>query len=195
MKKHFFALAVIGIAACCLGACGEFGDNAQYEALNAMLEVNYSVIDITVSNTFEENISLTSEYKMTYSSDSVRVEYTVEEFAETSLDNPSPNAKTKLKGEATIKNGNVTFDGDEVPLTAQIANLGFSFKQDYFKNASLTNTSLSADVVSPSDFWGSTLACTNMKVKATFREAFSSLQITYTSSIGSQVKYTYSFTI
>ena len=194
MKKQFWMLMIIGAAACCFGACDFFdagGKSDQYEKLNTMLDASYSQIVITVTDTFDEDTALTSEYRMSYSSNSVTVEYSVEQFLEVSLESPASNAKTRLVGQALIQNGNISFDGDEVPLTAEIAKPSLIFKKSYFKNAKLTDTSLVADVTSPSKFMGVT--CTDMKLNAAFGEVFSTIEISYTSSIGSQVSYTYMF--
>ena len=196
MKKKFILFATIGVAACCFGACKSTEESSQYDALNALLDKSYSQIVINVTDTFDAYTVLSSEYRMSYSDDSVLVQYSVEEFAEPSLDDTASSHKTTLKGEATIKNGAVTFTGDEVPLSADIATPAFTFKEDYFTNATLTDTSLVADVSTPSGFMGTTLNCTNMKVQAVFSEtAFSSIQISYASAGGGRVKYAYSFTV
>ena len=195
MKKSVFALATIGIAVCCLGACKTKDVDEQYNELNAMLQANYSEIVIRMTDTFDKDTSLTEEYRMSYSSTTVFVEYSVERFVEISIDNPSSDLKTELKGIATIKDGSISFNGDEVPgMTADIANISLNFNKSYFAKAEFEDKSFTADVSSPSGFMGSALLCTNMKVNAAFDEVFSSIQISYTSPSGSQVKYSYTFT-
>ena len=198
MKKQFLAFAAIGVAVCCLGACAkktDNGDNAEYDALNTMLKVDYSKIELTVTNTYDEDTSLESKYLMTYSDTRITVEYSVERFIEISLDNPSAEVKTTLTGVAVIKDGDISFTGDDVGITSEIANPKLTFKKDYFKDAQLTDMYLIADVKNASAFLGSQLKCTDMKVKAIFLDVFYEIQISYVSEIGSKVEYAYTFNI
>ena len=64
MRKKIFAVAAACAAAISLGACTTSGSDDEYTELNAMLDLNYSKIILTVTNTFEDNASLTSEYVM-----------------------------------------------------------------------------------------------------------------------------------
>lgn len=199
MKKQLIMLATIGVAVCCLGACKNTDDNGgesgEWAALNAMLGLNYSQIEISVSDTFDEDTSLESKYKINYSASQITVEYTVEKFVEISLDNPSSSVKTTLTGKAFINDGNISFSGDEVDITADIAELGFTFEKSYFSNIELTGNYLMADVKKPSDFVGSKLVCSDMKLKAFFLEYFYDIQINYVSEIGSAVKIYIEFVI
>lgn len=197
MKKQLFAVAAIGIAVCCLGAC-EIPDADTpdvYDGLNAMLNANYSQIEITVSETFEEATSLTSEYLITYSDVQIKVEYSVEKFVEVSLDNPSTEVKTTLTGEAIIKDGTISFNGDNAGITADIAQIGLNFKKKYFENDALTDGSFHADVKNAAGFIGSPLTCSNMKVVAYFGDVFNSINLTYVSVSGNKVEFAYFFTV
>lgn len=200
MKKQILAFAAIGVAACCLGACTKVDkdkDNSfvnEYDNLNAMLNANYSQIEITVTDTFDENTSLKSDYIIKYSDSQIKVEYSVEEFAEVSLDGTS-DLITTLKGEAVIKDGAISFDGDKVGITADIAKLGLNFNENFFTNAQLTGNYFIADVEFASAFLGSAIECSSMKVNATFFEVFYDIQITYVSESGNNVEYTYIFTL
>lgn len=196
MKKQFFALAAIGVAACCLGACEQSNDKAEYEALNDMLKASYSEIVLTVTDTFPAGDFLESKFTIAYSSGSVTVNYEVEQFVEISLDAPaSTGTKTTLTGSAVIVFDVVAVTGDEVDLDfAQIAHPSFSFKKKYFKNAELTGNYFSADVDNPKGFMGTKSSYSGMKVSATFLDVFSELEISYNSASGNQVKYSYAFT-
>lgn len=200
MKKSILILAAC-LAALSLSACSGNGGpsaSAQYNSLNEMLKADYSEIDITVSDTFDTDIFLKSEYKINFSADETTVSYTVEKFlpAGDTLDGPIDLDKTVLKGEAVIKDGViVSVDGDDVNLSADIAVTGMSFKPGYFKNAEITGMTLRADVKDPSGFLGYELTCSGMRIEADFLDAFYFIDITYTSEIGSQVEYRYDFTL
>lgn len=198
MKKQFLAFAAIGVAVCCFGACAKNTDNGgndEYDALNTMLKADYSQIALTVTNTYDEDTSLKSEYTITYSDTQITVKYSVEKFVEISLDNPSAEVKTTLTGVAIIKDGDITFTGDDAGITADIAYPGLTFKKSYFKNAQYADMYLIADVTNASAFLGSQLKCTDMKVKAIFLDVFHEIQISYVSEIGSKVEYAYTFNI
>lgn len=194
MKKSLFAIAVIGISVCCLGACKN-ADNAKYDALNAMLDASYSKLEITVTDKFDEDTTLTSVYTINYSASQITVEYTVERFVELSLDGSLSGNKMTLVGEAVIKDGEISISGDDVGVTAAIARPQLTFKKDYFENTQLTGSYLIADVKNASEFLGSQTDCTDMKVKAIFLEVFYDIEISYISEVGSEVKYTYEFKI
>lgn len=199
MKKSIILIASVCAAACCFGACeNNVADTSQYDQLNEMLNASYSQIVLTVENTFDEHTSLKSEYVINYSESVVTVNYTVEKFAtiEADLDGTLSDIKTTLVGEAKIKDGVVFFvEGDDISLTADIAQPGLTFKKEYFENVDLTGVYLMADVKNASAFLGSQITCTDMHVKATFLEVFYNIDITYTSAGGSQVAYSYAFTL
>lgn len=194
MKKQIYVLATLLAATCGLAACGS--KSSEYAALNEMLDVGYSKIEITVTETFEENLSLESKYTIEYSDSQITVGYTVEKFAELSINKPLADIKTTLKGEAVIQGGEiVSVEGDDINLSADIAKTGFAFKKKYFKNAELKSMYLKADVKNVSGFMGTKLTCTNMKVDAFFMDAFDYINIMYTSAGGNAVEYRYNFTL
>lgn len=194
MKKSILTLAAACAAACCLGACGEppKGSTDKYDSLNDMLNAEYSRVVITVTETFDESASLTGEYALQYSDGEITVNYSVEKFAGISLNDPSADFKTTLTGTAVIKGNDIT-GGDNVNLTADIATIGLTFKEEYFENAVLTDMYLKADVKDASAFLGSQITCADMKAEAVFLEKFYSVSITYTSESGSAVEYSYKF--
>lgn len=196
MKKLILAVSAVAVVASCgLGACSckkskSSGYN-DYDNLNDMLAESYSQIVLTVNTSYDEDTSLTSEYVMKYSENEITVEYTVERFSSLSLDG-SDGFKTVLEGTATIKDGEVT-GGEEVGISASIANPKFNFKESYFENVTLTGLHLKADVKNPSAFFGLSLSCTDMKVEATYLIFFSNITISYTQN-GNKVEYNYEFT-
>lgn len=192
MKKTIFAVAAACAAALSLGACTTASD--EYAPLNAMLDLNYSKIILTVTDTFDDTASLTSEYEMEYSDGGVTVKYSVERFTEVSLDAPAANEKTTLTGTAQIKDGAVT-GGENVNLPATIADTGLTFKGEYFENAELEGTYLKADVKNVSGFMGADIVCSDMKVFATFLDSFYNIRITYTGEKGNAVKCLYEFSL
>lgn len=196
MKKQLIAIAAIGVSLCCLSACTKTDKNNKYDALNEMLEANYFRIELTITDTFDEDTSLESNYYIDYSDSFIFVEYTIEKFAEISLESPSTDIKTTLIGQVIIKDGTiVTVIGDDAGITAEIANITLSFDESYFKNIYLTDDYIEADVKDESGFLGHNINCTNMSMRASFNNVFSRMEITYTSTIGSVVEYVFEFKI
>ena len=197
MKKKWIMFAAVCAFSCCLGLVGcDMGSNTgEYDALNAMLDADYSQIVLTVTDTFDKNTSLTSEYTVKYSTDTITVTYTVERFNEASLDNPSTDIKTTLTGEAVIEDGAiVSRSGDDIKLPVDIAKPRLTFNKKYFENVNLTGVNLKADVKNADAFLGSQVSCTGMKVSATFLDVFYNINISYTSAGGNKVEYKYVFT-
>ena len=168
-------------------------DTSKYDELNAKLDLKYSQIVLTVTNTYDEESTLTSEYVMEFITGGVKVNYSVEKFAEISLDSPVYE-KTTIVGEAVIAGGNIAYkSGEAVPLDALTTGAGLDFKKEYFANAELTDSYFKADVTNPGGFMGSSLNCSDMKVNATYINAFNAIAITYKAQSGHQVEYLYVF--
>ena len=194
MKKSILLISTVCAAACIFSSCKSCDKKKTtvYEDLNAMLAENYSQISISINNTFtEENITLESVYTVKYAQSEITVDYSVERFAEFTLENPTTEVKKKYNGTAVIVGGIIS-GGEEVGLTADIARLKLDFNESYFENAEYSNTLFSADVIDASGFLGTQLTCTDMHVEAKFSEVFSSIEITY-SQDGHEVKYSYVF--
>lgn len=198
MKKQLLMFAATCVAVCCFGACTPVNnntDNDEYNVLNAMLEVSYSQLDITITDTFDENTVLKSEYSITYSDTETTVEYAVEKFNKIEFDKPATELKTTLTGVAIIVNSFVSFIGDDVGISADIAKVGLTFKKGYFENDILSDGNFSADVKNADAFLGSHVVCSNMKVTATFGDAFNDIKIIYVSEGGNEVEIKYIFNI
>lgn len=194
IKKLIPAVTVL-CAAAVLGGC-KTKQNNEYDALNKMLDHDYSQIVLTVTNDFGGDAVLVSEYTMKFSEGGATVNYSVERFSELSLGSAVAE-KTTLTGEATVIGGKVTYvSGDEVDLSAVTASGGFDFQEKYFENADLTGVYFKADLKNASaasSFLHTDVQCTDMKVFATFLNHFYNIQITYKSESGSLVEYNYDF--
>ena len=195
MKKRFLMLAAVGAAACCLVAACSNKPSGEYEKLNDMLDASYATMHITLKNSFEDGTELSSSYSVTYSGNTATVVYSVERFQELTLDETHSDVITTLTGTATVQGESVTFTGDDVGLKADIIKVGLTFDRNYFENPVLTSTSLEADVKMPSEFVGTQVACTDMKVSAIFSKYFSYIQVTYKAEAGDQVELCYYFTV
>lgn len=187
MKKYML-LAVTAVCAvsCCFAACGTVG----YDDLNDKLDLNYSAITLTVTDKYDEDTSLTSNYHMTFSDDKVTINYNIQRFAEISLDNPSESIKESISGTTVIKDG-VVMSGD-IGVSGVLPD-GLDFKEEYFENAKLAKTSLFADVKDASAFLGTQVTCFGMRVNAAFGDAFNSITVTYKGERGNNVQYLYQF--
>ena len=195
MKKRILAILIVCATAAVIGGCDKKTENEtnKYDELNAMLAHSYSQIVLTVTNEFDEDSVLTSEYTMKFSDAGMTITYSVERFSGISLDSAA-SFKTTLTGEAVIADGKVTYvQGDEVSLDAVTASTGLNFKEEYFENAEFTQTSFLADVKDASAFLGTEITCTGMRLNAAYGEAFNTLTVTYKAESGHSVEYLYQF--
>lgn len=196
MKKIMkgFAVAAIAASVCMLAACGVRAKN-RYDALNEMFAAHYSEIVLTVTDTFDEDTSLTSVYTFSYpSAENVVIHYTVESFGEISLDGGTE--KVTRTGTALITDGELILTtGDDIGIPESFAKKGLTFRAEYFGNAQLTETAFSADVTNVSAFLGCELACSDMKVSASFADAFENLTVSFAAADGSAVEFCYEFTL
>ena len=198
MKKLFIVLATVTVSAGLFSGCLNFSSgnkSKNYKALNDMLDANYSKVKITLTDTFDDDTWLKSEYTITYSESNISVKYAVERFSEISIDNPTDEVKVIKSGEAIISGTEISFTGDKIELSADIAKLNFKFEEEYFTDAKLTNTSFVAAVKKPSEFYGSQIICNDMSVNSTFSDVFDTIKIKYTTYSGSKIEQTYIFTV
>lgn len=195
MKKALLTLIAACAAATCLAGCASCNSSSsasQYEEINAMLAMDYSRVKLTVSETFDD-VVLKSEYTLDYTANGVTVTYSVQRFAEVSLEGAGSSKET-LTGTAVIVNGAVvSVNGEDANITADIAETGLSFKEEYFENADCTSKYLRADVKDADAFMGSDVTCTNMRVFTNYDKFLYDIQITYTSASGNSVEYMYVF--
>ncbi len=199
MKKKLLLGSFILVAACCgLSACSlspSGNGSGEYAALNEMLKAHYSEIELTIGTDFGED-TLESTYIITYGEVLTTVTYSVEEFALFEIAHPDAGGKIVKEGKATIAGENIIVDeGEDIGLSAAIAQLPFDFREDYFDNAELTGVYLNADVKNAAAFTGSALTCTNMKVWAEFLDHFRTIKLTYTDGDGNAVSVQYTFSL
>ena len=207
MKRVFPTIAAIFAAAVCFAACtpeqtgteppredpDPVPQTDEYDALNEMLSLRYSAIVLTVTDTFGEGAYLKSEYAFSYA-EGTKVHYRVERFAEIG-EEFLPSEKVTLEGEAVVQDGFVvSVTGEEIGFP-RVLGKGLTFRKEYFGNTELSGIFLKADVKDVSGFLGAEVACTDMKVEASFLEAFYGIVITYTSAAGSAVEYRFDFTV
>ena len=167
-----------------------------YETLSSLVKKEYSEIVINIlTNT--NGIELTAEYILTDN----YVEYSIEQLSKLpedgSLDGVSSSYKITLAGNAVIKNGEVVkLDGNQVSLPEYDELKGsFDFSQDNFKNVNtLTHGVFTADVISPSKFFGTSANVKDVKVVVEYSDtALKSITINYKTD-NSIVKLSYKFT-
>ncbi len=203
MKKWFIMLPAVCAALFAFAACG----GNTLDPLNAMLDLDYSQIVLTVKNTFaedlpstdfDEEMSLTSVYEITYAGDAANVHYVVERFAKIDgmVVDESLAVPETYEGEALFEKGVLVSKTDDgVSIPDNISGIGFDFQDKYFKNVQLEDMYFIADVSDPGAFMGSRINCTDMKVKAIFLDSFYNIIISYTSNEGTAVDITYDFTL
>ena len=167
-----------------------------YDKLDDFADLNYQQIKLTIV-TVTDDIQLSANYTLSQSN----VSYSVEQLnmlpSNGNLIGISPDYKTTRTGYAKIVDGKVTeLDGEEVTLPTYDELKGnFSFAESNFKNVTTQGNSLSADVDSPSSFYGSTVNVQNMKLTVEYTEtALSKIVITYQTA-NSTVTTTYEFAV
>jgi hypothetical protein len=165
-----------------------------YDKLDDFADLTYQQIKLTIV-TVTGDIQLSANYTLTQSN----VSYSVEQLnmlpSNGDLTGISPEYKTTHTGYAKIVDGKVTeLDGEGITLPSYDELKGnFSFAESNFKNVTTQGNSLSADVDSPSSFYGSTVNVQNMKVIVEYTEtALSKITISYKTAL-STVTAKYNF--
>ena len=152
-----------------------------YEKLDGFAAQSYRKIKLDIT-TVTGDIELSASYTLTKN----EVTYSVEQSnllpTDGNLTGISPDYKTVLTGAAKIVNGKVTeFGGQSVTLPSyKELKGGFHFDESNLKNAVVKNNSLTADVISPSVFYGADVSAENMKIEAEYTEAaLNRVKVTY----------------
>lgn len=167
-------------------------EQTVYEKLDSLAEKAYKRVSLSiVTNT--NGIELCAEYMMSANN----VIYSVEKL---NLIDPngdlSADYKTRLVGSAAVSGGEIkTLDGAAVDLPSVEELKGcFNFDENNFKNAENANNSFRAEVVSPSELYGSDVNAQDMTIEVAYSEtALVKIVITYKTS-ASDVTTTYEFT-
>ena len=202
-KKLVILLIILVVATLCLAACDGSGDK-ELQTLNEYLKGSYSKITVVVS-TKDAIAELNGNFTLTFNGTKVDVAYKFDKINSFDVDgngniaDADGNFIQTIEGQALVRNGKI-IDGDdsvELPLD-QLSASGFSFQKEYFSNVTLKNAKFEADVTNPQQFTGnSSLTCSDMHViviRNTVAKAITSIELTYTSSNGAQVKINYLLT-
>ena len=196
MKKTLSIIAAVCAAACCFTACDNRSKPERYEKLNQMLQADYSEVVITVTDAVDSELTLTSEYTVVYGGEDIMVVYTVEKLAPLSLDAPVDDPVVTLSGTAVIRRGEiVSSEGDDVGLSAAIAERGMEFEEEYFENAQFMDGMFNADVIAPNAFFGAVLGGTDVTVNAMYSEAFQFISVEFVTAAGHSMEIRYTFTV
>ena len=167
-----------------------------YEQLDSFADVRYQQVKLDVL-TVTGDIQLSASYTLTQND----VKYSVEQLntlpEDGKLDGVSPNYKKTQTGTAKIIAGKVMqFDGQGVVLPAYEELKGsFHFDESNLKNVEMQENTLSADVISPSSFYGAEVDIQNVKICVEYTQtAFRQISITYQTASAS-VTTIYEFTV
>ena len=167
-------------------------EQTVYEKLDSLAEKAYKRVSLSiVTNT--NGIELCAEYMMSANN----VIYSVEKL---NLIDPngdlSADYKTRLVGSAAVSGGEIkTLDGAAVDLPSVEELKGcFNFDENNFKNVENANNSFHAEVISPSELYGSDVNAQDMTIEVAYSEtALVKIVITYKTA-ASDVTTTYEFT-
>ena len=204
MKKRIIALfALLTVVALCFAACNT-PSLEDLQNINDLLKVDYSKVTVVVS-TKTATAELNGNFTLTFDGDVTKVEYRFERINSFDVDDNGNIADAEgdfietVEGEVAVRDGKIV-DGDtsvDLPLD-ELTVGGFSFKQAFFSNSTLQKAKFEADVINPQQFTGNSgLDCTDMHVvviRNTAAKVLTSIELTYTSENGAQVKLDYLFT-
>ena len=201
MKKIISLLLALSILLMLLSSCSvpvpeekPSTGPSVYEVLQILANKDYSAvkIDVVTKTNFAE---LSASYTLKKGS----VTYSVEQLNELSAsENTSAlpsDYKTTVTGSAKIENGKVvSLDGADVTLPSYDELKGsFRFAEENFKNVVEGEKTFSADVVSPSAFYGATVNVIDLKVSVAYSEsALTEIVISYR-TVGAKVETVYTF--
>ncbi len=198
MKKKWFALLGAGVAltvAIAAVGCGG-GEKEPYKTLNALAAKDYGTVTLTVTTGAGAD-TLTGTFVATAQEDGVKVTYTYEQWNTFEKEGDSyeipAEAKTTVSGETVYKDGEtVVLSG--APAEADVTAKGLKFAESYFAEVKAEEGSFSAAVTEPASFLQTDITCTGMTVTVAYTaEKLGSIAISYTSSAGTPVTFTYAF--
>lgn len=204
MKKRILILSIVLVVTLtCLCACVDTTDKSC-ETLTDLLQLNYPIVTIDVTTT-TSNATLTGRFKLMNGGDTTTVEYHYDKItvidwefdSDGNLIIPDEDWMTTVSGVLVVKGDKIIEGSDEIDLPLdKIDFLGFSFKPAFFKNVTATKSKFDADVINPQGFTGNDLTSrwgvSDMRVKVTFGDYISRMQIDYVSE-GTQVEIVYNF--
>lgn len=199
MKKLICAMLMLALVVC-VSACSdtdvELSDGASLvcDLLEELIDREYVSVNVTVV-TDTEFAQLSARYYINENS----VTYSIEQLnLLPSLDGagePSPDAKTLTEGVAIIENGEIVeLNGEDVTLPEGSELTGkFNFDADNLQNIVAENGVLTADVISPSQFYGAEVDMKDVKVAVKYSDsAVEEITVSY-STEKAAVRATYEF--
>ena len=161
------------------------------ELLSSLAGKSYARVELTVI-TRTGFAELSAVYTLTQNT----VSYSVEQLLPIPTDGSLPSGyKTTLSGSARVENGTlVELDGSSVTLpTYDELTSGFHFEESNLENVVSQNGLLTADVCSPSAFYGRTVDLTDLKISVEYSEtALLKMVLSYRSA-SADVTTTYAF--
>ena len=171
------------------------GENNIYSVLDDLSKKEYDSIkvDIKTSSDFAKLYS-------TYTLNDKHVIYSIEKLnlltSSGNFEDLSSNYKTTFTGYALLENGRVVeIDGnnDVVLPTYNELKGNFNFTEDNFENVVVENNLFEADVISPSKFYGTDVAMSNLSVKVEYtEETLIGITLSYTTT-NATVETVYAF--
>ncbi len=190
MKK--WLIIVIAFVLCggaVAGALLLFGGDF-YDAMRERLARPASKIVLT-TKVGEGVETLSGSYAVSFENGKAKVEYAFEKFALFELQDGEYVVPTERKqsvtGGAVVVNGEYVVSNGEAPtLAASILTLsGLSFKEEYFENALIADTSFEGDVKDVATLNGLPKDCKNVHLSLTFDEEYvRSLKLTFVTAQG-----------
>ena len=205
MKKKILVLFALLLAATLLlAACGSNPSVNDLQEINDLLKIKYSKIEVRV-NTKTDVAELNGSFTLTFNGENTNIDYTFDRIndfeigSDGSVTAPDGDFMVTEKGTVVVREGKI-IQGETVqdlPID-ELTVAGFSFKQAFFNNATLKKAKFEADVINPQQFTGNvSLNCKNMHVVVIRNLAdnvLTSIELTYTTQNGSEVKINYLFT-
>ncbi len=195
MKKILALVILCVLATLCLCACDQTKD-VTLDDLNNMINQDYSKTELGVKTVLEGK-QLESSFTLTKNDGKIHIAYSIEQFAEISLDNVPDSYKKAATGTVDVENGKVVAQsGDKVEVALEkLADLTIKFNSEYFAQPVLESNKFSANVSNPAAFLGvDTFNGTNMTVVVNFDTALKNMTIAYTSANKAAVEMVYTFT-
>ena len=162
--------------------------------LNALSCKEYETVTVEIKTT-TAFAQLSSKYVISDNEVSYSIEQLNTLSAEGEFSELSPDFKTVFTGSAVVEGGEIIeLDGNSVDLPSYSELKGrFNFDKDNFDKVSLEKNSFSADVISPSAFYGTDVDVSDLSICVEYtNDALISLSISYKTD-NATVNTVYSF--
>lgn len=204
MKKRYLAIILSGILMASFGvlaACSEpvTPQDDVYDTLNSLFAQTKDEVTLTIDTTLDGE-TLNGTFTAVQEGNGTRVTYSYEQLSTFEEDEDGyiiPDSyKTTYEGTMLISDGKIVEqDGDAADIAIeQITAAGLEFEKDYFTDVTLSDGVFRANVIAPSDFLQTEIDCSGMRVEVHYtQESIDLLTISYTTSVGAQVEFSYTF--